>query len=290
MKKYLAAVSGGPDSMALLHKYKKNICAVCHVNYKKRDSATRDQKIVEDFCKQGKIKLFTKIVKKSEYKSAKSNNFQTIARLIRYEFFCSTSKKIKNNNLLVAHNLDDFVETAYMQLKRKSNTLFYGIPKNSIYKNLIISRPLLNKRKKELEQYCLSNNIPYGVDETNLTNVYERNIVRKEIAKWPQTKFNSFVKKINLLNKKNSKTKKLVDSNFNKWKKTNYSTKFFCSLSNEIKTHLIYDLLSSAGIHKTSKDKLTSILKFIGSSNVHTKYRIGDNKYLIKNKNNISIY
>ncbi len=276
--------------MALLHKYKKYIYAVCHVNYNKRESAVRDQKIVEDYCKKNKIKLFVKKATKLDYQKTKSNNFQTIARLIRYDFFSNISKKIKINQILIAHNLDDFVETAYMQFKRNTKCLFYGIPKKSKYKNLLISRPLLNKRKKELENYCLSKSIPFGIDETNLTNMYERNIVRKEINKWNPVKFNSFLNKVTSLNKKNSLLLKSVNLWFKKWLDTNYSIDTFASSPTNIKPHLIYKFLSSIDIHKTSKDKISNIEKFILSSKTNTKYRVGNNKYLIKNKINISIY
>lgn len=276
--------------MALLHKYKKYICAVCHVNYNKRKTAARDQKIVEQYCKKNKIRLFIKNVNQKDYEKTNSNNFQTSARLIRYDFFQSISKKLRNNNLLVAHNLDDFIETAYMQLKRNSNKLFYGIQRKSKYKNLLIYRPLINIRKKELQHYCLMHNIPFGIDETNFSNVYERNLVRKEISHWSNNKFVSFKNKIDKLNKKNSRILKEVNDTFTKWVKSVYSVEFFKKISNKIKPYLIYELLSSVDVHKTSKDKINNIIKFINSSNSHSKYRIGNNKHLIKNKNNISIY
>ena len=50
-KKYLIAVSGGPDSMALMNSYKKQIYGVCHVNYHYRDSSNRDEEIVKRYCK-----------------------------------------------------------------------------------------------------------------------------------------------------------------------------------------------------------------------------------------------
>lgn len=63
-QRYLAAVSGGPDSMALLYAYKKLIYGVCHVNYNKRKTAKRDELIVKNFCLKNKIKFFCKRVSK----------------------------------------------------------------------------------------------------------------------------------------------------------------------------------------------------------------------------------
>jgi tRNA(Ile)-lysidine synthase len=147
MAKYIAAVSGGPDSMALLHMYHKQIIAVCHVNYQKRPTADRDMLIVQEFCRSLNIPFEKLVVSEEHYKEYydKSNNFQNVARMIRYDFFIDQAKKYHVNKVLVAHNKDDFLETALIQKKRKSKTLFLGIEKNSKYKSLGIYRPLLNK-------------------------------------------------------------------------------------------------------------------------------------------------
>jgi tRNA(Ile)-lysidine synthase len=134
MKKYLAAVSGGPDSMAMLSKYKRKIYVVCHVNYHKRDSSIRDENIVKKFCSENKIKCEVLNVTKKIYHSYKEKNFEHLARNIRYDFFCEIGKKYNIDKLLVAHNEDDFLETALMQKNKKSKTLFLGIKKNSNYK------------------------------------------------------------------------------------------------------------------------------------------------------------
>jgi tRNA(Ile)-lysidine synthase len=143
--KYIAAVSGGPDSMALLHKYRKRIMVVCHVNYQKRDSAQRDMAIVENYCHKHGIKLQKLIVTKPIYEKyyQQSKNFQNTARQIRYDFFVKVGHKFKIRKILIAHNKDDFIETSIMQLNRHSIALFLGIQKNAKYKDLQIYRPLI---------------------------------------------------------------------------------------------------------------------------------------------------
>lgn len=120
---------------------------------------------------------------KKTMKIAKSKNFQSAARTIRYDFFVKVAKKTKISTILMAHNLDDFVETAYMLQQRKSKSLFYGIRSRFKYEGVIIDRPLIGFRKNMLEQYCIKHNVPYGIDETNLADCYERNKVRKIISK-----------------------------------------------------------------------------------------------------------
>ena len=72
-KKYLIACSGGPDSMALLEQYHKDIACICHVNYHARKSADRDMKIVEDYAKKHKIKIMIHNVNPSIYRKKKFN-------------------------------------------------------------------------------------------------------------------------------------------------------------------------------------------------------------------------
>jgi tRNA(Ile)-lysidine synthase len=185
VKKYIAAISGGPDSMAMLHKYRKQIMTVCHVNYQKRDSANRDMMIVQDYCLKHKIKFCNLIVTKNIYEKYRKygDNFQNIARLIRYDYFSKTAHKLKIQNLLVAHNKDDFIETSIMQLKRSTIALFLGIQQNSYYQDLNIYRPLITMWKKDILAYCKKNKIPYGLDETNELQLYERNKVRHLVSK-----------------------------------------------------------------------------------------------------------
>jgi tRNA(Ile)-lysidine synthase len=202
-KKYLIAVSGGPDSMCLLNLCKKNIALVCHVNYNKRASAMRDENIVKQYCKKNRIKLKILNVTKIIYDQYKKNNFEHIAREIRYDFFYKCAKAINNFNILIAHNLDDFVETAIMQEEKKSKSLFYGIKQISFHHGLNIYHPLINYRKKELKKYCIEHDIIFGIDETNFSDLFYRNRIRKENAKLPAKKFNELISKFNKYNQNN---------------------------------------------------------------------------------------
>jgi tRNA(Ile)-lysidine synthase len=211
-RKYLCAVSGGPDSMALLDKYHNQISLVCHVNYQVRESALRDTNIVIAYCKEKNIKLEILTVTEQMYDEYRKicNNFEAIARFIRYDFFLKCSKKHHLNTILIAHNLDDFLETAIMQKQKNSKTLFYGIKKRTQYHGLNIFRPLLNVRKKDLEKYCLTNHIPYGIDETNFCDKYTRNKIRLEIKTWQTKKFNDTIKEYKKFNEENKNKDKLI--------------------------------------------------------------------------------
>lgn len=174
-KYYLIACSGGPDSMALLdmcYRKKLNI-GVAHVNYHHRDTALRDQRYVENYCQQHQLKCFV-----ADYYDESDANFQKLARDFRYQFFKKIIDDCGFDALLVAHQMDDVLETYLFQLKRNSIPSFYGInDENTIY-GIKVLRPLLKMSKKQLQDYCDLNHLEYGIDESNLLDEYQRNIIR----------------------------------------------------------------------------------------------------------------
>ena len=184
--KILAAVSGGPDSMAMLdmlckfgiHGFSGLVPVVCHVNYHHRPTAGRDERIVRDYCRKHSIKLHVLEADPQEVQG----NFQAWARKLRYDFFESVGKEENTNYLLCAHQQDDEIETYLMQKKRGSIPSSYGLLEFSAHGNLIVCRPLLERTKKELQDYCDQNQVPYGIDESNLQDDYERNRIRHQIV------------------------------------------------------------------------------------------------------------
>ncbi len=150
---------------------------VAHVNYQKRESAWRDENIVKDYCNQHQIPFFVKYCN-PEHKG----NFQGYARKFRYDFFKELCEKENCVSVLVAHQQDDLLETYLMQCQRKSVPLTYGLAANVKLNGLIIERPLLGMSKKECYQYCFDHDIAFGEDESNFSNDYLRNRLRKEVV------------------------------------------------------------------------------------------------------------
>lgn len=175
-KKYLIAVSGGNDSMALLDMCIKHHIKVevAHINYHKRETSDIEMELVLNYCKKNQIKVHVKEI----FEYPKNGNFQDYARKIRYDYFEQLISENNLDGLLVAHHLDDCIETYIMQKMRKGYQQVLGLTKKRNYHNIIIYRPLLNYTKKELRNYCQTYQVPYHDDESNASEDYLRNRVR----------------------------------------------------------------------------------------------------------------
>lgn len=177
--KWIVGVSGGCDSMALLDiLYNQgHELYVAHVNYQKRDTAARDMKIVKDYCDARKIECLIKINDEEAI-----GNFQAYARKLRYAFFRECAEKYGCEGVMIAHHQDDLLETFILQKRRQSVPIHYGLRGEVEIDGLLIKRPLLAMSKLDCQHYCEEKTIAYGEDESNLTDVYERNKVRHEIV------------------------------------------------------------------------------------------------------------
>lgn len=208
-KKMILGCSGGPDSMALLDIARKSgvLVHVAHVNYQHRPTANRDQKITEDYCKKYNLPC-TVFYPKNEH-----GNFQAWAREVRYDFFKELKEKEKAEGILIAHQKDDLIETYLFQKQRNSNPEYWGLKEKGCWKGVLIYRPLLNYRKKELEEYCIQNHIAYGIDESNLQNDYQRNQIRHSmVEKMDELEMEKRLQEIDELNQIKEKRTKLYQA------------------------------------------------------------------------------
>ena len=144
-KTWLAAVSGGPDSMAML-----DMCirqgmplAAAHVNYHHRPEADAEEAYVKDFCLSHGIRLF---VKNDPF--IYEGNFEAAARKHRYDFFAEIVKENGYAGVLVAHQEDDLIETYIMQKEKNIVPEYYGLKEEMMYHGILIRRPLLSHTKK----------------------------------------------------------------------------------------------------------------------------------------------
>lgn len=174
----LVALSGGADSVALLHaltQEKYNVKAA-HVNYRLRGAESlEDENFCVDLCKNLEVELF---VMKAE-PILESENIQVKARNIRYEFFEELCWKNQIAFIATAHNANDRFESLLMNLSTGSGPFgFLGIP----LENGKIIRPILQTNRPKIEEYCAYYHLNFRTDSSNLSDKYTRNKIRHHIT------------------------------------------------------------------------------------------------------------
>ncbi|MFA9559803.1 tRNA lysidine(34) synthetase TilS [Evansella sp. AB-rgal1] len=181
----LIAVSGGPDSMALLHFLKseyKNKLSVAHVEHGLRgNTSLRDFHFVQNYCKLNDIPFYFSQPDVMKVQRQKRVSIQEAARYCRYSWFKELMKDINASKLALAHHGDDQIETILMRQVRGSLTGMKGIPVKRPFGNGTIIRPFLSVEKEILLEYCSQNKILYQEDETNKKEDYQRNRFRKHM-------------------------------------------------------------------------------------------------------------
>lgn len=180
----VVAVSGGPDSMALLNlvasiRKQLPVQVVCaHVHHNMRPESDEEKLFVEDFCKKNDI-IF-EFMKIEHYGD---DNFHNQARTIRYQFFEELIHKYQAQFLLTAHHGDDLIETILMRIVRGSTLHGYsGFSKVVKRDKYTLLRPLIEVTKEDILNYLKENDISYVQDNSNLKDVYTRNRYRKYVV------------------------------------------------------------------------------------------------------------
>lgn len=184
-KTVAVAVSGGADSMALLH-FTANFCkrfnikaVALNVEHGIRgESSLRDTAFVKDYCEKNGIPLLE--YKVDVPKKAKTDKIplEQAARILRYECFFDAVKNGKCEAVLTAHHNSDNLESVLFNLFR--GTGVKGLTGIRDYKN-VIYRPFIKVSKAEIAEYIKQNNIPFVDDETNFCIDYTRNFLRLNV-------------------------------------------------------------------------------------------------------------
>lgn len=177
-KRLAVAVSGGVDSVCLLHwavKSGLNVTAL-HVNHGLRDAADVETQYVVDLCK--KLQIPYQVFYWTDDKPA--TGLEAAARDARYKFMTDWCLENNIDAIMIAHQADDQIETFLMNLSRGSGVSGLSAMQPESYRNGVkIVRPLLGIFRSELIKYCDENNIKYFDDEMNEDESYTRVKIRK---------------------------------------------------------------------------------------------------------------
>lgn len=190
----LIGLSGGPDSVFLLHflnKFQKKFrieIGAAHVNHLLRGKESdRDELFCKTICREISIPFFSIRKKVKSYSLKHKISLEAAGRKIRYDFFEKISNQHRYNKIATAHNADDNTETVLLNLIKGAGLKgISGIPIKR--KNII--RPILALSKNEILNYLENNLFEYRTDSSNLSNEYERNFLRNEIIPLIQKNIN----------------------------------------------------------------------------------------------------
>jgi len=173
---FLISVSGGVDSMVLLHALKELKPVVVHFNHHKRKASIKDEQFVSSFCLNEGLSLITEDIHVTH------GNFQSEAHHQRQNKLIEIAKKHQITHVLTAHHLDDHVETLLMQIQQHGNKkLNIGLKEKNIIQNIIFYKPLLSIEKKHLYDYAKKHQLDHVEDSSNQKNIYTRNTIRNRL-------------------------------------------------------------------------------------------------------------
>ena len=180
-KKLLLAISGGIDSMVLLHLFQQSkfSIAIAHCNFQLRGiESFEDQKFVQTYAEENKIPFYSTIFDTSSFAEDYRISIQMAARELRYNWFYELLENENYDYILTAHHADDNLETFIINLSRGTGLDgLSGIPAI----NDRVVRPLLCFSRQEIETYAKQNGVLWREDSSNASTKYMRNKIRHDL-------------------------------------------------------------------------------------------------------------
>jgi tRNA(Ile)-lysidine synthase len=191
-QKILVAVSGGADSMVLLHILDSLAAenrwklVMAHFNHRLRGRASDgDEKLVRQTAKKLRLKFFGAGADVKKFAAQSKLSVEMAARKLRHEFLARVAAMEKIKSIALAHHADDQVELFFLRLFRGAGGeglagMKWRSP-SPVDKQIMLVRPLLAFSKAEILEFAREGKIPYRDDATNFSTDVLRNRVRNEL-------------------------------------------------------------------------------------------------------------
>ncbi|MEO7716948.1 MAG: tRNA lysidine(34) synthetase TilS [Capsulimonas sp.] len=191
----MAAVSGGPDSLSLLHalhllraELQISALSAAHLDHGLRgEESAAEAAFVAAFCAERGIPCYSKTLAAGALTHSMGSGLQAAARSARYEFLQRAAAQFSADRVATAHTQDDQVETILMRILRGSGLEgLRGIP----YSRANIIRPLRDTTRSEVEAYCAEHGLSPRRDPSNIDpSHYLRNKIRLELLPELETNY-----------------------------------------------------------------------------------------------------
>lgn len=184
----IVGVSGGPDSLCLLHMLHRlnyHLLAV-HVNHQLRPEADEEEEFVKRFALSIQVPCICLRVDVRFYSEEKKQSVEESARHLRYECLFTQASINHAQAIAVAHQADDQVETVMMHILRGSGLggirgMSFRSYLPTYSRSIPVVRPLLGLWREEIERYCEENDLHPCIDQTNRDPRFFRNRIRLEL-------------------------------------------------------------------------------------------------------------
>ena len=214
----LIAVSGGIDSMVLLHLFftAGYQPGIAHCNFHLRgDESDGDEKFVKSIAGERNADYHQQDFDTERSATESGISTQMAARNLRYRWFEEVREKHGYNHIATAHNQDDVIETFFINLSRGTGIRgLTGIPVRSEK----VIRPLLFASRESIVEYAAENNIKFREDSSNASDRYLRNRIRHHLIPMLEEENPSFRNALMDTMRKLSETEKLYGQELMKLK------------------------------------------------------------------------
>jgi tRNA(Ile)-lysidine synthase len=215
------AVSGGSDSMSLLHFLHNTVAPeigfeiiAVHVNHKMIEHDRKYSKFVADYCRANGIAFVCYTADVPAFAAERKLSIEHAARIKRYENFETAVKKFNLNKFAIAQHSSDQAETILLHIFRGSGLA--GASGMDITSGIYV-RPLLETSKSDIMEYVFKNQIPYYDDELNKDNRFARNFIRNEIIPLLQREWRNVEKNITDFGQNCRQDNEFIESVVSNW-------------------------------------------------------------------------
>ena len=195
----IVAVSGGPDSVTLLHvlnKFRSLLglqLHMAHVNHNLRQTSGRDERFVHALAQKFNLPFHSASVHISRSKTKSS--IEELAREARLNFLIQCAKRQKADCIALGHTQDDLAETILMRILRGTGLLgLKAIEPKKKMEGMLFIRPLLCITRREIESFVRAHKIKFCIDPTNQSTKFFRNKIRHELLPLLKKDYNNNIK------------------------------------------------------------------------------------------------
>jgi len=162
--------------MAHLFTLNGHKCAIAHCNFMLRDEeSNKDEELVRQFAEKYSIPIYIKRFDTEKYASENKTSIQIAARELRYAWFNEIKTTKGFDEIAIAHNADDNIETFFINLIRGSG--LKGLSGITAHTQTLV-RPIIHHSRAEIDAFAQSNNVLFREDESNSSTKYLRNKLR----------------------------------------------------------------------------------------------------------------